>query len=368
MLDASGTADVEGNDLGIHKEDEGNGGESQPHSSASHPLEDMEWIRKELIEWVYANLIYKWDSVSRKGRSKLMGMFSGYGQNQGLLWMILNAVEKFLETNEQRDRALDHVDEWDEGDVRRLVSAFLGVRFPMALALNKSDLPTSKVHIADIQKALPVHGAYSGTPLCARQEMLFMRKRLEAALVSNKNQSPIDSEADTDKLSPSERIPTGVWSSLTSAISLHEPVLVFPVTNFTDYAPLPSLNLHATGDPSLPNAGMVACLKAAGGQAPSLWNADTEQYALPTKRSTNIQHNVALRDVIVMKPGSTVEDVFVAMKNRRSLDGEFVRAEAAGRLGDPSRPVPKHQLLDRSNRILKIMTNKKTAWQQNYRG
>ena len=90
VVDVSGTADVEGNDLGL--EDDG-----KPHGAASHPLDDMEWIRRELIEWVYANLMAKWSTVTRKGRSKLMGMFSGYGQNQGLLWTILNAVDKFME-------------------------------------------------------------------------------------------------------------------------------------------------------------------------------------------------------------------------------------------------------------------------------
>jgi ribosome-binding ATPase len=52
VLDASGTADAEGNktDAGVH------------------PIDDMEWIRKELIEWVYTNLMRKWDSVVRRGR------------------------------------------------------------------------------------------------------------------------------------------------------------------------------------------------------------------------------------------------------------------------------------------------------------
>lgn len=346
VLDASGTADVEGNNLGT--EQDGN-----PHSAASHPLNDMEWIRTELIEWVYANLMYKWHSVSRKGRSKLLGMFSGYGQSQGLLWSILHAVETFMERHEHRDHALDHLDEWDEGDVRRVVSAFLGVRFPMAVALNKSDLPTSAQHISDIKQALPAHGAYTGTPLCAHQEMLFIRERLEKSLAG---------EGGCFQARSNEKIPEGVWSCLSSAVSLHKPILVFPVTNFNNYTPLPGMTKYATGDPSLPSSGMVACLRSAGGTAPSLWEDETRQYVL------NKENQISpLRDVLAMKPGSTVDDVFIALKNRRVLDGEFVRAEAAGKLGVPSRPVPKYQPLDASNRILKIMTTKKTAWQHNLR-
>ena len=34
--------------------------------------------------------------------------------------------------------------EWDEEDLHRLVSAFLGVRFPIALAFNKMDLSRAR--------------------------------------------------------------------------------------------------------------------------------------------------------------------------------------------------------------------------------
>jgi hypothetical protein len=52
----------------------------------------------------------------------------------------------------------------------------LGVRFPIALALNKADLPSSPSHIHDIQTALPIHGAHVGTPLSAKQEMMYVRR------------------------------------------------------------------------------------------------------------------------------------------------------------------------------------------------
>jgi ribosome-binding ATPase YchF (GTP1/OBG family) len=346
VLDASATADVEGNDLGMEVD-------GTPSEAASHPLQDMEWIRKELIEWVHSNLMYKWQSVTRKGRSKLEGMFSGYGQNNALLTTILNAVEKYMQVHDKMDHPLENIHLWDEGDVHRLVSAFLGVRFPMVLALNKSDLPTSAKHIDDILAALPVHGAYAGTPLCARKEMLVIKGHLECSLGSyqkNETEASINGKM------------TGVASCLTSALSVREPVLVFPVMNFDDYSPLPSLSRYATSDPSLPNVGMLSYLRASGGQVPTLWNADTMQYVEGKQKNSGKEN--ALRDVLVMKPGSTVDDVFVALKNRRALEGDFVRAEAAAYIGAPSRPVPKFQPLAKSNRILRIMTTKKVAWQQ----
>jgi ribosome-binding ATPase YchF (GTP1/OBG family) len=105
-------------------------------------------------------------------------MFTGYGQSQALLHDVIVAVEKYMEEREQRDRAMDHLHEWDEGDLHRLVSAFLGVRFPMALALNKADLPSAKAFIDEVQDALPIHGAHIGVPLSARSEMTFVKQHI----------------------------------------------------------------------------------------------------------------------------------------------------------------------------------------------
>jgi ribosome-binding ATPase len=354
VLDASGTADVEGNDLGMEQD-------GQPSSAASHPLNDMSWIRSELIEWVLSNLLHKWVTVKRKGREKLSGMLSGYGQTQWVTWKILDAVEKYLEREEQRGHTLDQLDEWDEGDVHRLVSAFLGVRFPMALAMNKCDLPTSKVHVRDIQDALPIHGAFAAVPLSARSEMSFLRRHLEAAL----GISSTTSKPDED-----EQVLEGVWQCLQAAVKLREPVLVFPVLDFVDYTPLPGLCRHATGDPSLPSLGMIACLQAAGGSKPTLWDTQQRCYTAPSKNIKKASSSgavAALRDCLIMKPGSTAEDVFVVLKRLGALSGEFVRAEAAGAIGVPSRPIAKHLVMSKNDRIIKIMTSKRSAWQQNYK-
>ena len=64
VVDASGSADTEGNDVGC-------GEDGEINAAGSHPLKDLSWIRNELVEWVYANLMYKWDSIQRRGRSKV---------------------------------------------------------------------------------------------------------------------------------------------------------------------------------------------------------------------------------------------------------------------------------------------------------
>lgn len=220
-----------------------------------------------------------------------------------------------------------------------------GVRFPMALALNKYDLPTSAKHVREIQKSLPIHGAHVATPLTAKSEMNFVKDHLMR----------IDSNKES-------KAPSGVWQCLTSAIKLREPVLVFPVSDMSTYAPLSGLNERSVGHPSLPSVGMIRCIDGSGGVAPTSWNELQQSYLLPSTkgRTAEIQQ---LRDVIPMKPGSSVADVFLALKNNGALGGEFVRAEAAGNIGEKPKPIPKTTLIGKQNRILKIMTSKRTTWQ-----
>ena len=72
----------------------------------------------------------------------------------------------------------------------------------------------------------------------------------------------------------------------------------------------------------------------------------------------------ALRDVLLMKPGSTAEHMFQGLKGMGILDGDFVRAEAAGRIGDKPKPVLKSDIIQRHNRILRIMITKRKTWQK----
>jgi len=335
VVDASGTADTEGNDVGMAE------------ANGSHPLEDLAWIRNELIEWVFTNLMHKWDTIKRRGRGKLSDMFSGYKQSQTILWDVLYAVEKHLDMNEQRDHALDHLAEWDEGDVRRLVSAFLGVRFPMALALNKADLPPAKLFIDDVRNALPIHGALVGVTLSARSKRTFVRTHVDPTIAK---------ASESRTISP----PFGVWECLQSSLSLRQPVLIFPVNHMllTD-APLPGLTRTAMEDSSLPNVGMISCLQASGGSAPTLWNDGAYD-------SSCASSQYLLRDVLLMKPGSTVEDVFISLKRLGALGGEFVRAEGARSIGEKSKLVPKNEVIGKANRILKIMTTKRNNWQSKH--
>lgn len=78
-----------------------------------------------------------------------------------------------------------------------------------------------------------------------------------------------------------------------------------------------------------------------------------------------------LQDCLQMKPGSTVGDVFEALKRgvlgsgAAVVQGEFVRADGRG-LGSGGGVVQlrKDSLLEASNCVLRIQTNRKAVWQQ----
>ena len=59
--DASGSSDADGNMVCNHGSTD----------DLSHPLNDLEWVRNELVEWVYSNVSTKWDSVCRRGIKKV---------------------------------------------------------------------------------------------------------------------------------------------------------------------------------------------------------------------------------------------------------------------------------------------------------
>eukprot|EP00956_Cyclotella_meneghiniana_P015249 scaffold23177_cov68-Cyclotella_meneghiniana.AAC.1 len=298
VVDSSGLSDAEGNMIAS----------DEMSNETNHPLTDLAWVRNELVEWVFTNVASKWDSVVRRGRDKLVGMFSGYKQSQRFVMNIFSAVETYVKEKEGRD-LFDNLEVWDEGDLHRLVSAFLAVRFPMTLALNKSDLQSSAKFIADIEANLPIYGAYSGTG---------------------------------------------------SAMVLNSPVLVFPVHDMLTYEPLPGMTQYAISDSSLPNVGMVSCLGHVGGIAPSQWDATKHIY---TQFLAKSNAKPSLRDVLQMKPGSTVEDVFLGLKWMGALEGEFVRAEGAMNIGDKPRLVSKGDVIGKHNRILRVMTTKRKVWQ-----
>ena len=140
--------------------------------------------------------------------------------------------------------------------------------------------------------------------MSAQEEMMFVKKHIFLASGHDLEKQSID-DSILARASP----PLKVWDCLQSAIEMCEPVLIFPVSDMETYQPIATMTESAINCPSLPNAGMVSCLKAAGGSLPTLWDDQKLGYASSLSENVPIKSQ-ALRDVLLMKPKSTVEDVF----------------------------------------------------------
>ena len=60
---------------------------------------------------------------------------------------------------------VDEIGSWDEGNIRRLIGAFLRAVLPMDLDLNKINLPSASLITADMRDALPLHRSLVGIPI-----------------------------------------------------------------------------------------------------------------------------------------------------------------------------------------------------------
>lgn len=127
------------------------------------------------------------------------------------------------------------------GDFCRRVSAFLGARFPMSLALNKEDIPSAAQYIQDIISQVPIYGALKGVWVSAYHEMKFIRHQLSLA---GKTSSLDTLLSQTQSITHSMN--GRVLDCLQSAMSLREPTFVIPVNDFIIYESLPGMSNYAT--------------------------------------------------------------------------------------------------------------------------
>lgn len=130
--------DLCGADVLVHIVDvSGTTNEKGEATTGYDPLNDADWLVGELNDWVFGNLWNRWASISRRHAAtkasavtSLLNQLSGYGAPRELIIRMLNDL-----------RVKDPVDlaSWDEERVREVVDAFVRLRFPMVLLLNKAD-------------------------------------------------------------------------------------------------------------------------------------------------------------------------------------------------------------------------------------
>ena len=272
------------------------------------------------------------NSVGRKEKTgeRVAALFSGY---QAPKSCIQRAVRR-------ANLDIDDATSWSSFDIHRVVAHYLTIRFPICLALNKVDMLPEEADgslvVAECSRIANLQGEVA-VPVSARAESWIL---LKLAAAFNK-------ESSMAHLLPSEGSPawidnercvamvtnlyggTGVLECVSAAVALRPPILCYPVSDVETEAPVG-------------------------------W-------------SSSLKSTPAARDCLQFKPGSTVEDVYLALKSgaleHAILSGEFVRAEGKSLdTGSKKKQVGRDAILDTTFNVLRIQTNRKVVWQNGAKG
>lgn len=134
IVDVSGTTDAEG------KETRG-----------YDPLQDIEWLQDEIFRWILGNLTDKWGLVVRRHTATksltletLRAQLGGYYASKRLIGQALDRVPD-----------VGPLQDWDPPALERVVKAFMAVKFPTILALNKMDHPDADKNVLKIMLKYP---------------------------------------------------------------------------------------------------------------------------------------------------------------------------------------------------------------------
>jgi len=366
VVDATGRSDQDGNVLSSQQQQ--TDGEVEIMAKASSPSEDAQWIREELHRWVYGNVKAKWPSVVRQLKSRcaaeqkpstanrLFQLFSGYQAPRSCVE--LAALRSELDLHDAY--------RWGLLDLHRLVAHYLLIRFPICLALNKVDAFPESASIKEgegeeevvqccQQEAL--NRGEVAVPVSAMCEHWILQKQslgndldkvrehFQSSTVimeSEKKQKGFEYIAEQE--TALRRVlgrygSTGVLKALSAAVSLRPPIYCYPVSDLDTEAPV----------------GWTS------GKGLTLTQYDGSG-------SSSSVASYALRDCLLFKPGSTVGDVYDALRKGALphvlVHGEFVRAEGRGLdRGGKKIQVGRDTVIDETCCVLRIQTNRKSVWQ-----
>ena len=271
---------------------------------------EIAWIREELHRWIAGNVARKWHSVVRLAKhrrdstaalDRLLGLFTGYAAAPVVVRRAI-AVAGL-------DERVAALDAWGSSELHRLVAAFLEIRFPTVVVLNKCDRPSARANVERL-----------GTS----DDLVPCSAAVEAGLVAARARGDVayvDGAAAFDGADVAGAAAhlaawgtTGVLDAVSRAVALARPAYAYPVADLDSLAGARS-----------------------GGR---------------------------LADCVVLRPHATVEDVFTALK-RRGLGGDFVRADVISDDGAKRRQAKARDPVGDDCRVVKVATNRKNPWQRN---
>lgn len=293
------------------------------------PTLDVEWLYSELHQWIFNNVMTKWDLICKKP-SKLLQMFTGYHVSRHLIQSVFTSqgisekkMKAFFSLNKEQSETLVH----------SIVSEILKVRFPILLALNKIDRPDSQTnieHFHEKYKDIPM------VPVSAKSECVLQSLNKESCIQYNDG----DSEFVFKHVHNSTQDNRGAFStsSKDGAESISE------------------LVLKPYGSTGVFKAVSEAVLLRPPDYAFPVWSLET----LESVNNTSNKSTSILQDCVVLKKNTSAGKLFnvLCYPPLSLLAGEFVRAECLDNTGK-KRVMHKDETIYENNRIIKIMSTKK---------
>ena len=381
VVDCSGQTDEDGNDVGAPCDDDSN-------RRRYSPADDVAWVREELHLWIFSNVRRKWRAV-RRDPSALRELFTGYHCVAAVADEAMRRAGFFEPKPAQNQKKIPA----DEPIGRERESPNLHSESPRKR--------TDTTHRAPCESETRVHN--SGARIVSRETILglaerdlhrlvahFLRVRFPTVLVLNKmDAAGARAHADAIKRRfprepTAETVATtreGTRAALRDAVRLKPPALAFPTDELPATVSTGGVDAGGggfdDGSKSEENGSKSA---AAGSNNTSAAGSNNKSAAGSHTSAAGSKSDGAMRDCLVMKPGSTVWDAFEAWRRSSShaagcdsdssgagsgsRRGEFVRAECLdGTRGGARRIARRGEALGDANGVLKFYVNRKARWQ-----
>ena len=310
--------------------------------------DDVLWIFAELFEWILENVQAKRFSFDRRP-DRLPQLFSGYQAKRTTVAAAFNLAGVDLAALQDADVDLDLSDDV----IRRLVRAFLAVRFPCAVAANKADVPTSDTCIAKLRRYLDAEGG-PGRPSLVLPTSAAVEvglRQLEAAGTLSIGQGGEVALLASGELSAAAK------ATLTAAARCGVPITGPGAAQFEAGAGSRLVRIGQALERALalkPPVVAFPCWDVASCLAVPLSESASREGA---PYGGSAQH---FRDMLVLRPGTTVGELFAILLHApyQLCGGEYVRAEGRPLLGGPKRQLRKEEAIDGSNCVLKFFSTR----------
>ncbi|KAL0587653.1 hypothetical protein ABG067_002672 [Albugo candida] len=287
------------------------------------PINDAEWLTREIHSWIYTNLHKRWNTIARRHqatKSTLLKTFlnqlSGYGASASLIGPMLDQLG-------YKDPC--DLSTWSDREIAGLVSQFMSDRFPTILVLNKVDHggETDK----NIERIVEKYGS-NHCFVCSAAAECFLRAAVKQRYIDYEPGSMFFSTAE-------DEAQTGSTESGSASLIPADTKIANRLAKVSDMV---LFRYGSTGVRAAINAAVQACDVVVVYPVKSL-----------KKFSTNPNGKGVFGDAILIKRDSTIREL--AFRVSQNVGYHFAFAE-----GEDGRKLAEDDPIVQDKMIIKITT------------